>query len=64
MNENYIVLEGEIENSDKDCTFAKILKGGISLKQYDSISKKTITIFLTNEEVVRLASELFVKKKY
>jgi len=26
MNENYIVLEGEIENSDEDCTFAKIRK--------------------------------------
>ena len=63
MNENYIVLEGEIENSDKDCTFAKIRKGGISLKQYDFISKKTSTIFLTNEEVVRLASELSTKMK-
>jgi len=61
MNENYIVLEGEIENSDEDCTFAKIRKGGISLKQYDSISKKTSTIFLTNEEVVQLASELSTK---
>jgi len=64
MNENYIVLEGEIENSDEDCTFAKIRKGGISLKQYNSENKKTSTIYLTNEEVARLASELFVKKKY
>jgi len=63
MNENYIVLEGDIENLTEDCTFAKIRKGGISLKQYDSTSKKTVTIFLTNEEVGELASELSTKMR-
>jgi len=64
MNENYIVLEGDIENSDEDCTFAKIIKGGISLKQYDSKSKQMVTIFLTNEEVGELEKELSTRGKY
>jgi len=42
----------------------KLEKGGISLKQYNSENKKTSTIYLTNEEVIRLASELSTKKKY
>ena len=64
MNDKYIILEGDIENLEEDCTFAKIITGGIALKQYDSKSKQTNTIYLTNEEVGELASELLVRGKY
>ena len=57
-------LKEKLKTQMRIAHLLKLEKGGISLKQYNSENKKTSTIYLTNEEVIRLASELSTKKKY
>jgi len=61
MNNNIIVLDGNIDNLTQDCTYAKIREGNkdtIALKQYTAGNQKTSTIYLTKEEILKLVNEL------
>jgi hypothetical protein len=60
-NDNYIMLDGDIKDSNNDCTFAKIREGMediIVLKQYLSANQKTSTIYLTKAEILKLVEEI------
>lgn len=61
MNNNTIILDGDIKDLTKDCTYAKLRETNndvIALKQYTTGNNKTSTIYLTRGEILKLVSEL------
>lgn len=54
-----IILDGSLDNLEEDCTYAKIYSDdSIALKQYDFTTKKTVSIYLTKEELLKLVNQI------